>query len=382
MPGTQKLRYLFVDLLRGWAVILMIEAHVVNGLLRSDLKETITFEIIHFINGAVAPAFLFMAGFTFAISSQRKWEEYIQLRQSFLRQIGRLSFILFLGYSLHLPFFSLRKIILEAKPEELASLFQVDILHTIAVSLVILLFALLVLRRELWLRYFAFFIAALVVFPTPIVWSYDFSNIFPLQIASYFNAKQRSVFPLFPWSAFVFCGTLTSQLFLSALQKNQERKMMAKVFWGGGIIVILGIVSDLLPVQVYETYDFWHTSPSFFMIRLGIVLMGSSGMWWYERRIKPQSSVLQVIGQESLFVYAFHLVIVYGSVIRHPWLVEIFGPSLNFLECFGVLIGLVTFTSLIAYLWHALKTKYRLSSRFVQYAVVGTFLFLFLTREY
>ncbi len=379
-PG--KIRFLFVDLLRGWAVILMIEGHVINGMLRPNLKETTVFGIIHFLNGTVAPAFLFMSGFTFAVASQRKWEEYLLLRKSFFRQVGRFLFVLLLAYALHLPYFSLRKTIQEATPQDVASFFQVDILHTIAISLLVLLLVLLFVRRERWLRYTALLLAAAVIFTTPVVWDFDFTNIFPLPIASYFNMKQRSVFPLFPWSGFVFAGTLASLLFLAALQKGEERKMIARIFWAGGAIAVFGLVSDSFWVRVYPTYDFWHTSPSFFMIRLGIVMMAVSGMWWYEKRLNPRSSFMQVIGQESLFVYALHIIIVYGSGVRYGSLVQILGSSLSFAECAGVFFALAGVTCLIAYAWHYLKVNQRRVSRIVQYATVAVILYFFLARPY
>jgi uncharacterized membrane protein len=382
MADAGKVRYLFVDLLRGWAVLLMIEGHVVNSSLRPDLKETDLFAVIHFLNGAVAPAFLFMAGFTFAVSSRRKWEEYLKLGFPLFRQVGRLVFVLLLAYALHLPYFSLRKIIREAKPEDLASFFQVDILHTIAVSLLILLLALLIVRRERWLRYTSIALAAVVVFTTPVVWDYDFTKVFSLPIASYFNVMQRSVFPLFPWAAFVFCGTFTSQLFLAAQQSGREGTMMVRLLWSGIAIIVSGLLLDPVLVRVYRTYDFWHTSPSFFMIRLGIVMTALTVMYWYEKNFTRRSLVMQTIGQESLFVYALHIVIVYGSAIRHRSLVQIYGASLSFTQSLAVFLGLAFVTCLIAYFWHYVKVKSRLASRWIQYATIAVFLYHFFTRPY
>jgi len=382
MAEPTKVRYLFVDLLRAWAVILMIEGHVLNSLLRPDLKETTVFGIIHFLNGIVAPAFLFMAGFTFAVASRRKWDDYLHLRKPLFRQVGRLGFVLTLAYVLHLPYFSLRRTIQDATPQDLASLFQVDVLHTIAVSLLILLLVLIIVRREKWLRYSAFVLAVIVVFSTPVIWDYDFTKIFPLPIADYFNAKQLSLFPLFPWAGFVFCGTLASQYFLSAQQRGEEGRIMRGFFLAGVALVLVGYLSDKLPIQVYRTYDFWHTSPSFFMIRLGIVMMALSGMWWYEKKVSPKPGVMQVIGQESLFVYALHIIVVYGSAIPNGSLAQIFGSKLNFAECLGVYSVLTAFTCLIAYAWHYLKVAQRPISRMVQYGAVAVILYFFLSRPY
>jgi uncharacterized membrane protein len=382
MAEPAKVRYLFVDLLRAWAVILMIEGHVLNSLLRPDLKETTGFEIVHFLNGIVAPAFLFMSGFTFAVASQRKWDDYLHLRKPFFRQVGRLGFVLILAYALHLPYFSLGRTIQEATPQVLASLFQVDVLHTIAVSLLLLLLVLVIVRQERRLRYSAVALAAIVVFLTPVVWDYDFTRVFPLPIAEYFNAKQLSLFPLFPWAGFVFCGTLASQYFLSAQQRGEERRGMRGFFVVGAVVALAGYLFDKLPFHVYRTYDFWHTSPSFFMIRLGLVMMALSGMWWYEKKLSPKPGVMQVIGQESLFVYALHIIIVYGSAIPNGSLAQVFGARLDFGECLGVFLALAVFTCLIAYAWHYLKATRRPISRMVQCGAVAVILYFFISRPH
>jgi len=58
----EKVRYTFIDLLRGWAIILMIEPHVFNTFLLPELKQTGWFSVVSFINGLIAPAFLFVSG--------------------------------------------------------------------------------------------------------------------------------------------------------------------------------------------------------------------------------------------------------------------------------------------------------------------------------
>ena len=71
---NEKVRYTFIDLLRGWAIILMIEPHVFNTFLLPELKQTGWFGVLNFINGLIAPAFLFVSGFAFQVSSGSKLE--------------------------------------------------------------------------------------------------------------------------------------------------------------------------------------------------------------------------------------------------------------------------------------------------------------------
>jgi fucose 4-O-acetylase-like acetyltransferase len=71
---------------------------------------------------------------------------------------------------------------------------------------------------------------------------------------------------------------------------------------------------DAQPRRVYAVYDFWHTSPNFFLIRMGIlllILLGSyawcrwgAGQWGF--------SPLAQLGQTSMLVYWVHIEFVYG----------------------------------------------------------------------
>jgi len=382
MRDTSKGRFLFLDLLRGWAAILMIEGHVINSLLRTDLKDTSAFHALHFIGGLVPSSFLFLTGFTFMVVARRKWDDYLEFRKPLLKQFSRLLFILFLGYALHLPYLSLRKTIQESTPEQLAALFQVDALQNIAVSLLFLLALLLVLRDRKRLMYVALAIALAIIFATPVMWEHDFSRHLPLPVASYLNAKQGSYFPVFPWSAFVLLGAVTSNLFLAARAEGAERSMVRNFFLSSIALVLVGILSDQVPIQIYRTYDFWHTSPSFFMIQLGLTLAILSAFWLYEARWQHRSQFLQYVGQQSLLVYVLHLVILHGSVVPHPYLEKFFGLSLNFGECALAFVLVTAATCTAGYVLQHLKWNARFPLWVLKYGLVGLFIYSIITRPY
>ena len=115
----QKVRYIFIDLLRGWAILIMIEVHVFNAFLLPELKQEGWFGILTFINGLVAPAFLFVSGFAFEVSSGSKLDDMRKFKLSFWRKLWRYFSIILIGYALHLPYYSLSKIINRATPAQL-----------------------------------------------------------------------------------------------------------------------------------------------------------------------------------------------------------------------------------------------------------------------
>ncbi|MBP1656514.1 MAG: Acyltransferase domain protein, partial [Bacteroidetes bacterium] len=146
MPPSKRLS--FIDLLRGWAVIVMIETHVVNATIRPETAAQPWFDIINFINGLVAPSFLFASGMAYAVTTRRKLDSYVSFGTPLFRQLWRLLFILLLGYGLHIPKFNLGQMVQGVSEGQWLGFFQSDVLHCIAVSLLILQMILLIVRTE------------------------------------------------------------------------------------------------------------------------------------------------------------------------------------------------------------------------------------------
>ena len=128
MMRTQivKNRLVFIDLLRGWATIVMIEVHVFNAFLLTHIKNEAWFGWVNFVNGLVAPSFLFVAGFVFVVASDRKLEEYRTYGKAFWRQLSRIGLIWVVGYGLHLPYFSLTRTLRDSSPEQLVLFSQLQ----------------------------------------------------------------------------------------------------------------------------------------------------------------------------------------------------------------------------------------------------------------
>ena len=71
---------------------------------------------------------------------------------------------------------------------------------------------------------------------------------------------------------------------------------------------------DARPEQFYAVYDYWHTSPQFFLLRVGLLLIVLCGAYVWCRWGAGQwgFSPLIQLGQTSLLVYWVHLEFVYG----------------------------------------------------------------------
>jgi uncharacterized membrane protein len=357
----------------------MIETHVINALLNSSLREGSFFAVLNFINGLVAPSFLFCAGFALAISLHRRWESYIHLERPFWRYLVRLGFILIVGYSLHLPFFSFRRMRELTDGEAWSSFFQVDILQVIAVTLLALVcLAILARKKERWV-WISSLAAAAVILVSPMAWELDFSGL-PIWLRPFLTTSVKTQFPLFPWAAFLISGTVIGSWFVKAKETEKERPLMKRLPVLAAAGIGIAILFAVLPINFYANQNFWGPSPEFFLVRLGFVVLGLTGFWWYERLFKPSSkSLASIFGQESLLVYVVHLLIVYGQ--DYDWsLVRAYGQTLSHADCFIVFLLLTGAMFVLANVWHRLKAWNKQISNVVQFAVLGVLFLRFLTR--
>jgi uncharacterized membrane protein len=134
-PGV---RYGFIDLLRGLALVVMIETHVINAYLPGDVRLRPFFFWLTFVNGLVAPTFLFASGFSIMLQGRRQWENWLRFRLPFWQQMRRLGFITLVAYYSHFDNFKLSKYLHPEEPGIWMNALQVDILQCIVASLLII----------------------------------------------------------------------------------------------------------------------------------------------------------------------------------------------------------------------------------------------------
>ncbi len=372
-------RLVYIDRLRGWAVFVMIETHVVNALLRTEIKDQLHFKILSFLNGLVAPSFLFCAGFAFAITLEKRWGEYRSLRPPFWKYVSRLLFILVVAYSLHLPFFSFSRLRGLDDPAAWLPFFQVDILQVIAVTLLLMLLLAVVLRSRRPLAAVLWCLAAVFVFAAPVVRELDYSAS-PVWLRPYFTNLYRSQFPLFPWAAFLISGGLLGWYMLDSRAAGREDVARKRLLYVSLAAIVVSLIAEALPWSVYPGHAFFKASPQFFFVRLALVVAAMVGLAWSERPgAAPRRSVILLFGQESLLVYVVHLLIVYGYTYKFSF-IRYFGPTLNYAECIGLFLLLTAVMAVMAWVWHTAKQSSAPAAAIIKYAVLAGIVATFFTR--
>jgi uncharacterized membrane protein len=380
-----KERIGYIDQFRGLATIFMVETHVVNALLLDSLHQSFVFKTIDFVNGFVAPSFLFVAGFSFTLALNGKGDAYRKFSPELVRHLKRLTFIWVTGYLMHIPYFSLLKTVHGSTPEDMTAFFAVDILQCIAATLIIVHLIRVFVKRDrtfniiLWGLLWFFIIAA------PIVGFLDPYQTMPTFFGQYFNRLHGSLFPLFPWSSFLIAGIIASQ----KITFEKGSRFRERLFQIGGALIAIGLLLVFLHKILFPQINLFDYAPGWFLLRLGILLWILKAIIRYEGKRNlvtqtgsPTWSAVKIFGRESFLVYVAHILFVYGSSAKNASLVESVGRTLNYLQCLEIFAALIIAMFVLAYAWSTLKKRNYDLSRLVQYAFVTGFFFLFIKNPY
>jgi len=353
----QENRLQFIDLFRGWIILIMIEVHVFNDTLHLSLKNTTWFNLLNFINGMVAPSFLFITGYIFVYKNLKKENLFFQLNSDFWKIIFRIIMLLIIGYLLHFPFDSFSQLLL-SKPEQWVVFYQSDILHCIAVGWFILLLTHFIIKKINVYQWLLLFLTLLFITTSIYLWQISFPPHF---FTAYLNA-QISLFPIFPWLAFLFMGGFFGCIYFKIKKYAEQKKenlLFKYNFILGAVLLLSGCILFFYPFTLNQKVN-----PFFFLVRLGVIMICMSAFWFYEKKRGIHSKILILAGQESLFIYVAHLLVLYTAIISGKKLTEIFAQQFNFWQASLATLILICSMLIIAQIWHKIKIKQRLKKYF------------------
>jgi uncharacterized membrane protein len=380
MNPARSSRLVFIDWLRGFSILFMIETHTFNSLLKPFLKEEGWFHVLNFFNGLVAPSFLFVSGWAFVVASTRKVEDFHRFGPAFWHQLKRIALIWILGYTLHLPGFAYSALRGPGSAAAWQSLLQVDILHCIAAGL-LLLFAIRMLvktearlERVLWLGVFV------VVLATPWFWASERLERLPTAISGYLTEQARTLFPLFPWLGFLMLGGACAITYGKANEAGGKFGFMCRTAILGMVLIAAG--------YAFARYGFpWpygssnvRAHPVFFALRVGYVFLWVWICWQLQKHPAIPSGWIMTLSRESLLVYVAHIVILYHVPLGNASLARIYGKSLSLWECAGVTSALMLLMWAMALAWGWLKSHHKRGSQYLAYAAGVGAAVLFLVR--
>jgi uncharacterized membrane protein len=303
----------YLDWLRGIAVLLMIDAHLVDSWTRFPDRDTRAFDVAMIVGGAGTTLFLFLAGVSVALSAGSKLRRTGNVdaaaRAVALRglEIFALAFLFrlqafFLGWS-----------------HRWLDLLKVDILNVMGPSIAA---AALLWRLGSSTRSRAVIFAigtAATSFLAPMIWTVP-PGWLPQPLYAYIVPVQGlSNFVFLPWTALVFAGASVGVFVDAALTSETDARTHRRLAWGGALVSVGAFVSSYFPTA-FAGSDFWTTSPAYLFLRSGLTTLAIAGSHWWVKSwgVRAHWSPLAQLGRTSLFIYWIHVELVYGLISR-PW---------------------------------------------------------------
>lgn len=332
-------RVIFIDLLRFCAIFLMVHGHTVDVLLSYDFRkpDQIGFNTWLFFRGLTAPLFLFASGFIYGVRFRRtdSVEKFQKIKN---KTIKRALLLIFIGYLIKSP--SPTLIEWEHVTYQMLQLFYaIDILQLVGASLLIFLGMEIIARK---FKYDAarilIIISIIFVLGKQLATLLDWEEFFPIQISSWFSQSTGSLFPLFPWGAYLFLGGAVG-IYFQRKGYLSDMLLLTKVQLKVGIIFILSaFMINSLELYFFGKTTLWTTSPSLFYARFGTVLIFGSLFSVLSLYIKSIPKFMYNASKNSLWIYVIHVMLLYGSSwnrgVRH-----FIGYQFNVIETvFGVII--------------------------------------------
>jgi uncharacterized membrane protein len=328
-PIKPSSRLAYIDWMRGFACLLMFQDHCYDSWLSAGARKSPLYSWSQLGGTIPAPLFIFIAGISGALITRKLMEKGLSRNAIARSTMLRGAEIYGLGL-----LFRLQEFVLGYPKSPWTDLFRVDILNILGLSMILMsvLCWLTAPRSDGKSRnftaYAALAVAACIAIATPWIWTTARLHALPWPIESYFNGvhifrePQPWLFPLFPWSAFAFAGLSVGFFLFSGATKRRETLAFSALGAAGIMACLASFVLDRLNPGLYSVaiYDYWHTSPNFFLVRCGIllVLVYLSYAWcrWGFGK-KGFSPVIQ-LGTTSLIVYWVHIEFVYGRLSILP----------------------------------------------------------------
>ena len=302
-------RLYFIDAIRAWAILMMLQGHFIDGLLDNAFRNdsNIIFSVWKYFRGITAPVFFTVSGFIFT---------YLLIKVPALgwdnprvkKGIKRGFELLIIGYLLRINFLGLFQF------EIYSAFYLVDVLHCIGLSIlgIIGIYVLTANKRKWLFPTILLAVTTLLFLFEPYYKTLNF-YLLPQWIANYFTKANGSVFTILPWFGYATFGSFMAILF----KKYKNNKHLYR--YAIGISLVLGIllifgsselflaVSEATKIQLFADIFF----NNYLFIRLGDVLVVFA-LFMLARKFLMNKVGLR-LGQSTLSIYVVHFVILYGS---------------------------------------------------------------------
>jgi uncharacterized membrane protein len=336
---TYKNRNFTADLLKGLAVIFMVQVHIMEQFAKPDVYNGIAGKISLFFGGApCAPVFMAVMGY-FLTSSERDFSYFLKrgivlfltgILLNIARSANLLHYIIN-GQSMADPFFYI---------------FGVDIFLLAGLGILIIGFLKWIFRKKCFLY---FLTAILIVVAVPYLSKFATEND-PLKYVNAFlwGDFGWSYFPLFPWLAYILLG-FTLRLADDKFQFFQKYNSTHSLVFSIPLLIASGftiVYATNISHDLYGEKGYYHHGILFF----GWVVMFASGYAMIAHLINEysgKSPVLKYIKWLGKNVTAFYIIqwVIIGNIAT-----EIYRSQ----DKYGLIIWffvIIILSSILTFVW-------------------------------
>jgi uncharacterized membrane protein len=307
---VQGSRLYFIDIIRAFAILMMLQGHFIDTLLSESYRDlnTVPYTVWSYFRGITAPTFFTISGLIFTyllLKAKEKGQEKTRMRKG----ITRGFFLIGVGYLIRIPFFAWFSGYFNSY------FLVIDVLQCIGLSLIlIIVLYFLCAKRTLLFSIVLLLLGFLIFLSEPMYRTINFDSI-PLVFNNYVSKSNGSVFTIIPWFGYIAFGAYLATLFHQYLYTANFKKIMVASFLIIGSLLIqyssdalsyLYKVTDIRLFMDAANYNYLFT-------RLGNVFLYFSFFYAFEKFLK--FPLILKIGQKTLSIYVIHFTIIYGSFI-------------------------------------------------------------------
>lgn len=356
--SEKKHRIIFIDLMRAFAVIQMVQGHTVDVLLAPEFRseEYPIYFLWNFMRGMTAPIFMFTAGTVFTYLFRLIDEPFInnpRVKKGFYRFLLLVS----IGYLLRYPTYTIFDFS-NVSQDRLNIFFAVDVLQLIGFGLLFVMICAFIAEKLKLSDTIVFAFFALFFFiATPFFSKISWIDYFPQPIAGYFYEGTGSLFPLFPWAGYVVLGGVLGSYLARNPMVFKSNKFSINLALFGFALIFVSEVSVLISEKFF---DYYFISSSYtldtIVFRVGFVLVLNSLVSYISQKIESIPRIVILIGRNTLLIYVVHLMILYGSA-WNPGLSLLFGSSLRVPATIFFALLMITLMTLMVILLSKFKFR-------------------------
>jgi uncharacterized membrane protein len=353
-------RLYFIDAVRAFAILMMLQGHFIDTLLDPLYRNPIypAYTIWSYFRGITAPVFFTISGLVFTyllLRANAKGDDRKRIKKGIFRGF----LLLLIGYSLRVnligwftgyfsPYFLV-----------------IDVLQCIGLSLILLVCLYSIFKNHSYIFSIVLFCIGCACFLSEPLYRNLVIDDVPLFFANYMTKVNGSVFTILPWFGYSAFGAFFSTVFFRHAHRNRFKQFTIVTFFVVGFLLIFYSTDFLFYLHKITGYELLYRCADFnyLFIRMGNVLVLFGLFYTLERYLKQ--SIISRIGEKTLSMYVIHFIILYGSFTGYG-LKRFFNQSLNPWEAiFGAALFVVVVCLISFYYARTNHFVYNLARRFM-----------------